>query len=113
MIAELLFIAITVKDGNFQCDQVAQATFEQVECIGAVPLVSTPLQHLPVRIKRHCNYDAHHYRYLSKRHTDMAILHTGHARVIYWKRIRSRTWKKKITSQLEVLTIILIMISVI
>ena len=55
----------------------------------------------------------HIHKYLSMWHSKMAILHTGYKRIIYWKRIRSRTWKKKITSQLEVLTIILIVMSVI
>ena len=55
----------------------------------------------------------HIHKYLSMWHSKMAILRTGYKRIIYWKRIRSRTWKKKITSQLEVLTIILIVMSVI
>jgi len=114
MIAEIIIIVLTVQDCNIQWDKVAQATTEQIEYADITPLAVTPsLEDITVIHTQHKSYDAQHYRYLSKRHTDMAITRTAHKRVIYWKRIRSRTWKKKNTFQLEALTIILIVMSVI
>ena len=113
MIAELLLIAITISGDNPQFEQITQTTTDRTEYASNILLVGTSAENIPVPAKRYGNYDTSHYRYLSKRHTDIAVLHTGYKRVIYWKRIRSRTWKKQITSQLEELTIILIVISVI
>jgi len=111
MIAEIIIIVLAVQDCNTQWDKVAQATTEQIEYADITSLAGTPsLEDITVIHTQHKSYDAQHYRYLSKRHTDMAITRTAHKRVIYWKRIRSRTWKKKNTFRLEALTIILIVI---
>lgn len=112
MIIELIATIIAI-DAICQLQIESVSPFENtvVESV-ALPMVAERAITPPV-IQLSGKKSGTHYKYISKRHTAMAILHTGHKRVIYWKRIRSRTWKKKITSQLEVLTIILIVMSVI
>lgn len=50
--------------------------------------------------------------FISMRHTALAKLRSGHLRVNYWKRIRSRTWTNKITPVLGASIIIIVVINI-
>ena len=111
MITELTVLLLLIEQPTIQCLEVDYRLPEQVAVTDVMDAMVDDAPYKQPVIRKGSKH--HIYKYLSMWHSKMAILRTGYKRTIYWKRIRSRTWKKKITSQLEVLTIILVVISVI
>lgn len=107
MITELtvLFLAISQPTMQYEkVDAVTQTETMVSSVISTAIIGETPNR--PLIKSRNCR--CNQYKYLSQRHSHIATLRSGNRKINYWKRIRSRTWKKKSTSPLEGLTIILI-----